>query len=312
MRHEGRSARLLLWIFACSLLLCGCRSLGPKRGPKPQELATCRQLTVQGTSAMERGDWKRAESLLARAVEACPVDVDARRQYAEALWHRQALTECLAQLEEARKLVETDPALAVRAGEVYAATGQMQKAQSLADEALRLDPKHAAAWTLRGRVAGATGQPRQALANYQRALGYEPDRQDIAIQIAETYRQLNEPQRALVTLQAVSSKCAPGNEPQQVLYLEGMALAALGRYDEASQTLTQASRADRPSAEILCALADAELHSGHVAKAQACVQEALLLDPQHAGSRLLMARLAAAPRSTSPVGPGAPPGAQRF
>ena len=171
---------------------------------------------------------------------------------AEALWHRQALSECLAQLEEARKLVETDPALAVRAGEVYAAAGQMQKAQSLADDALRLDPKHAAAWTLRGRVASATGQPRRALANYQRALGYEPDRQEIAILIAETYRQLNEPQRALVTLQAVSSKCAPGGEPQQVLYLEGMALTALGRYDEASQSLTQASRADRPSAEILC------------------------------------------------------------
>jgi hypothetical protein len=59
-------------------------------------------------------------------------------------------------------------------------------------------------------------------------------------------------------------------------------------------------------------LADAELHSGHVAKAQACVQEALLLDPQHAGSRLLMARLAAAPPPRSPAPPASPSGAQRF
>ena len=33
----------------------------------PPAVATARQLTQQGMNAMERGDWKRAESLLARA-----------------------------------------------------------------------------------------------------------------------------------------------------------------------------------------------------------------------------------------------------
>jgi tetratricopeptide (TPR) repeat protein len=275
-------------------------------------VATCRQLTEQGIGAMDRGDWKRAESLLARAVESCPVDVDARRQYAKALWHRQALDECLAQLEEARKLVDTDPALAVRAGEVYLALGQVPKAQEMAQEALRLDPKHAAAWTLRGRVAGAAGQPREALANYQRSLGYDSGNQDVAILVAETYRQLNQPERALVTLQSVSSKCSPGDEPQQVFYLEGLALAALGRYDEAARNLSQAARADRPTAEILCALADAELHNGNLVKAQSCVQEALLIDPQHEASRSLMARLAGVPPQSTPGGGPAPNGSQRF
>ncbi|MEX2111952.1 MAG: tetratricopeptide repeat protein [Pirellulales bacterium] len=311
-RRRRSTARRVLLLTACLLAICGCRTFGPKRGPQPQAVATCRQLTEQGISAMERGDWKRAESLLARAVDACPVDVDARRHYAESLAHRQALSESLTQFEEARKLVETDPTLAVRAGEVYLAIGQSQKAQAMADEALRLDPKHAPAWTLRGRVAGAAGQPRQALASYQRALGYEPDSQATAILVAETYRQLNQPERALVTLQAVSSKCAPGDEPQQVLYLEGIALAALGRYDEATRNLAQAARADRPSAEILCAWADAELHTGNLVRAQACVQEALLVDPQHSRSRALMTRLA----GVAPPAPAAPAGgsgaAQRF
>ena len=160
--------------------LCGCRTLGGRRGPVSRSVAECRHLTEQGISAMDRGDWKRAESLLAHAVELSCVDVDARRHYAETLWHRGALPEALVQLEEARRLVNTDPALAVRTGEVCLAIGQLGQAQAMADEALGLDPKFAPAWALRGRVAGAAGRGRQALADYQRSLGYAPDNEEVA------------------------------------------------------------------------------------------------------------------------------------
>jgi tetratricopeptide (TPR) repeat protein len=249
---------------------------------------------------MDRGDWKRAEALLARAVEASCVDVDAKRQYAEALWHRGALDEALTQLEEARRLVDTDPSLAVRAGEVYQAIGQPGRAKAMADEALRLAPKFAPAWALHGSVAEAAGQPRQALANYQRALGYDPQNQVVAIQVAETYRQLNEPERALMTLQSVADRCPPGDEPQRVLYLQGLALVALGRHDDAARCLSHAATVDQPSPEILCALAEAQLLSGNVASAQSCVQQALALNPNHAASRALSTRMATA------VGPGQP------
>ena len=171
----------------------------------------------------------------------------------------------------------------------------------MADEALTLDPKFAAAWTLRGRVAGAAGQQRQALADYQRSLGYSPGDRDVAILVAETYRQLNEPERALLTLQAAADEYSRGEEPQQVLYLEGLALAALGRYDEAARSLAQAARADRPTSEILCHLAEAELLSGNLAKAHASVEEALAIDPNHAASRALWTRMAAAHDPQRPI-----------
>jgi thioredoxin-like negative regulator of GroEL len=81
------------------------------------------------------------------------------------------------------------------------------------------------------------------------------------------------------------------------MYLEGLALTALGRYDEASRRLSQAARRERPSPEVLCALAEAELLSGDIARAQRSVHEALTLDPNHAASRALSARLAVAPRA---------------
>lgn len=289
---ERVGMRVALAALLIGAACCGCRTLSGRYSPKPQTVATCRELTEQGISAMDRGDWKRAESLLARAVKTCAVDVDARRQYAEALWHRGALREALTQLEEARRLLNTDPALAVRAGEVYQALGQSGRAAQLADEALRLDPKFAPAWALHGNVAESTGNPRRALAHYQRALGYDPHNRDVAIQVAEVYRQLNEPERALLALQAVEDRCTPGSEPQRVLYLEGLALAALGRNDEAVGRLTRATTVDRPSPEILCALAEAQWATGDSGSAQTCVQQALALDPNHAASRALSTRLA--------------------
>jgi tetratricopeptide (TPR) repeat protein len=273
---------------------CGCRTLGGRRGTTAESVAVCRQLTDQGISAMERGDWKRAESLFARAVETSAVDADARRHYAETLVHRGALGEARTQLEEARRLANTDPAIAVRLGEVDLALAQPQAAMGMANEALGLDPKFAPAWTLRGRVAGAAGQPRQALADFQRSLGYAPDNLDVPVLVAETYRQLNEPERALLTLQSVADNYPPGGEPQRVLYLAGLAQMALGRYDEAAASLSQAAERDRPTPAILCELAEAQLRSGNPTQAQASVQEALALDPNHAPSRALSARMAMA------------------
>jgi len=186
---SSRSSHRSWAVVAMSLGIatCGCRTLS-SRGPVSQSVATCRQLTQQGTSAMERKDWKRAESLLARAVQASPGDTDARRNYAEALWHRGAQQEALAQLQEARRLLTEDPNLAVRTGEMHLALGQISSAGQMVDDALRMDPKSAAAWALRGRVAAATGQTRAALADYQRALGYAPQDRDISILVAEAYR----------------------------------------------------------------------------------------------------------------------------
>jgi tetratricopeptide (TPR) repeat protein len=268
----------------------GCRSLS-KRGPNTESVAACRQLTQQGMNAMERADWKRAESLLARAVSACPADADARRQYAEALWHRGATAAALAQFEESRRLTGEDVSLTVRTGELYLAMGRTDDAKRMVDESLNLDPKFALAWALRGRVAAASGQTRQALADYQRSLGYAPENDDVALLVAETYRQLNEPDRALLALQAVADNHAAGEEPQQVMYLEGLALQALGRYEDAAQQFAQAARRDRPTAEILCHLAEAELQCGRPANAQASLQEALALEPGHAGSRALSLRM---------------------
>ena len=156
------------------------------------------------------------------AVQASAIDVDARRNYAETLWHRGARDEALVQLKEARRLAGEDPGLAVRTGEMHLALGHVAEASQMVDEALRLDPKFASAWALarpRGRRRGANSARPWLTINVRWAM--RPTTQDMPILVAETYRQLNEPQRALGALQSLAEHYSPGEEPQQVLYLRG-------------------------------------------------------------------------------------------
>lgn len=277
----------------CAVALAGCRSLD--RAPVSQSVVEGRQLTQQGVNAMERGDWRRAESLLERAVATNSKDGDARRNYAETLWQRDAKAEALAQFEAARKLDDCDPALAVRTGEIYLGMGQPKAAAEMVEVALRADPKFAPGWALRASLSAAAGQHREALADYQRALGYAPDNYHYAIRVAETYRSMNQPEQALVALETLAERFPPSETPQQVLHMQGLTLAALNRHDDAARTLAAAAQRERPGAELLYHLAVSEYASGRPQHAQYALQQALAQDPAHAASQALSAQLAAVP-----------------
>ena len=226
---------------------------------------------------------------------ACPVDAEARRHYAESLWRRGARQEAIAQLEEAGRLAGEDASLWARLAEMHLANGQPELARQNAEQALDLDPKLPAAWAIRGGVTRAAGQPRQALADYLRALGYAPSDRAILLEIAELHRQLNQPERALQTLQTLADTYSPGEEPGQVLYLMGLAYVALGRYDDGVESLSAAVTRAKPTPEMFCRLGEAELLAGHPAEAADAARQALALQPQHQPSRELLATHRAGP-----------------
>ena len=249
---------------------------------------------------MERGQQQQAESLLAQAVQVCPADPEARRNYAETLWHHGARSEAIVQMEEAARYAGEDAAFWTRLSEMYLAVDRLDAAQASVQQALDIDPKLASAWAIRGGVMRASGQPRQALADYLRALGYTPGDRKTLLEAAELYRQLDQPERALQTLQALADSYAPGEEPQQVLFLTGLAYTGLGRDNDAVDSLSAALLRDKPTPEILYRLAEAELLAGHPDQADAAVQQALVMQPQHQPSRDLLNRIQMARRPQEP------------
>lgn len=283
-----------------TLPLAGCLLPG-RPGPVSRSLVTSRQFSQQGIAAIERGQWERAEDLLAEAVETCPVDADARRHYAEALWHQGARERAVDELEEAARLTADDPQLHILLADRRLAIGHVELARQSAQHAVDLDPRLADAWAIRGRVRWACGQPDRALADYHRALGLAPHDRAILLETAELYRELGEPSRALVALQTLADTYSPGEEPQQVLYLEGLAYAALKRWDEATESLAAASTREQPTAEILFQLGRAELYAGRPARAAEAARQAIALYPDHRPSRELLGQAEVVLRPDGPL-----------
>ena len=284
-----------------ALLACGCQLAG-RNGPVSQALLSCRQSTQRGISAADTGDWPRAEGYFAQAVKSCPVDIDARCNYAEALWQGGAQEEAYRQMQEAVRLAPDDAELLVRQAEMQCALGLCDAALEGIRRTLDLDPNQARAWAVRGRAAADQGNLRQALADYQRALSLAPDDREMLFEIARLYQQLNRPQRSLAYLQSLLDTYPAGEEPQQPLYLEGLAYGALGRHGEAAASLSAACAAGPASAEMLYQLAAAQWAAGATQQADAAAREALALEPRHAPCRELLERIAQASPAVSPGG----------
>lgn len=270
--------------------LAGCRIPGYE-GPVSQSLATSRQYSIRGVAALERGQRQDAEQWLSKAVKACPADPEARRNFAEALWQRDAKKEAVAQLKESLRLSGEDATLRVRLAEMYLVMGQTDLAMQNADLAISANTKLASAWAIRGQVRRVVGDFPQAMADSQRALGYAPEDRRILADVAELYLALGQPQAALQTAQNLAESYSPGEEPQRVMHLLGLACLAAGRHEDAIENLTAAANREKPNVEILYRLAEAEVLAGHPARAADAAQEALRLEPTHAASRELLGRI---------------------
>jgi tetratricopeptide (TPR) repeat protein len=198
-------------------------------------------------------------------------------------------------------LMPDDSTLLSRAAEMRLAVGETDEAAKLVGRALDVDPRNAAIWRLRGRLRLQSGALRESLADYQRALGYQPDDREALLDVAEIYRRLNEPARALASLQSLSDGYPPGEEPPQVLYLMGLAYGALGRTGDAIESLSAARDRGPSSPELLFRLAEAQWSAGRLAEAQQNASLALSLAPGHVGSLALLKRMRLAGRGEQPT-----------
>jgi Flp pilus assembly protein TadD len=242
LRQHGRDARRCrlewpsgLWsavvVVAVVCLVSGCR-LVTRRNQAPG-LADARRLSHEGLSAIDRQDLARAEALLARAVKACPVDVDARRHYADLLWRRGERMQAVSQIAAALELAPDDPGLCVTGGRMYLQMGLLSDAERLAKEAARLAPRSADAWHLHGQLAMARGQFGSAVEDFHRGLALMPDHPGLLEDAAEAYLRLDRPRRALATLAILGETRGSAQLPTRVLVMEAAAQEQLGRTDDA-------------------------------------------------------------------------------
>jgi tetratricopeptide (TPR) repeat protein len=267
-----------------TLLVASVGCAGLSRRLKTDDVVFARQIAQRGMDAVDAGNWNRAEEYFAKAVEACPVDERVQARYAESLWRRGAREDALQHMTEAVRLSGGDPELVVRLGEMQLDVGDLQQAGDLAERVIQSGRQQASAFKLRGAVRERQGQWQEALADYHRALAIEPNCADVQMAVATVYLQQGRPQRALSTLQALASSCPSGEEPGDMLYLEGLACEALGRHAQAATHLQQAVERGIDSPNLYFNLAQAHYALGDQEAADLALQRTLEADPTHAAA----------------------------
>ena len=282
---------LSLAVVGAFVLLAGGCAMCSKKKVVPDSLATSRELASEGISAMETGQLDRAQSLLTEAVAASPSDADARRNLAEALWQQGDYRDAAVQIEAAVQLDPRHAPTVVRAGEMLLAVGAYDRAMQRTEQAIRLDSNRAGVWAWRGRLHRQRGETDRALADMHQALRFAPNEAGLLLEVAQIYMQLNKPERSLTTLHCLLDTYPEGEEPQQALWLEGMAYSSLGRSHEAIASLQAATLRGQPRPDLLFQLAQAEQLAGQSGAATSTLRRALAIDGAHEPSRVMLAQL---------------------
>jgi tetratricopeptide (TPR) repeat protein len=277
-------APLLLAISAGILCHSGCCSLSWRKDA--EEVVAAREMISRGIEAQQDGRDEDASRLFIQAMETCPDDERCRRHYAEVLWRQGRGGEAITHMQEAVRLSGGDPLLIVRLGEMHLAMGNEAGALRQAEAAIARRENLASAWALRGEVSHRRGELSEALACYHRALRYEPVYPPIQIAVAAIHHEQGRPERSLAVLDAAVDQFSPAPAPAELLAHHGLALKAMGRYEEAIESLTAAAES-RGDSDIHFHLAEARWLSGDVAGASLAVRRVLDSDPYHSAAQQL-------------------------
>jgi tetratricopeptide (TPR) repeat protein len=263
----------------------GCACL--HRDKVDANVVSARQLSLRGVDAIQHGQWEDAEQMFTSALEKNPADERAHRHIAEVFWHRGQQDLAIRHQEESVRLSGGDPALLVELGEMYFTQGNQRAAAECAAKAIESNHQLPAAWALRGDILRQRSEPEEALQCYHRALNLQPHYPQVQLALADLYAQSNRPRRALATLDSLASRYPPESVPVEICYQRGLAYKALGRYQDAVETLSQAAERSDPSSELLYHLGEAQLLAGNLASARLAAQALLAKSPTHAGGQWL-------------------------
>lgn len=116
--------------------------------------------------------------------------------------------------------------------------GRFDKAETLVDRALDLDPKDADAWYTKGSIAHARAQLQQALKHYSHALDLDPENYTVRVARAGVFMDQGKDGEALKDLEYLYDEEA--YDPQ-VPYLLGVARARLGDIEGSQAAMQKAS-----------------------------------------------------------------------
>ncbi len=245
-RGSFRCASAIGLSLAVTVVCSGCRSIRDRSAN--QKLVQARQLSLRGTDAIQRERYQDAELLFSEALKQSSLDERAHWGYASTLWERGDKTKAIQHMEESLRLSGSNPEYAVRLGEMYLEVGDYMKARTTAESVLAANRNHAAAWALLGDTHMSEKRWSTAMECYHHALLIQADYPKVQLALAEVYRNIGKPERALAVLDRMVDLHETARHDPVALLQRGLALSDLQRHNEASEALAKASERLPPQA----------------------------------------------------------------
>jgi tetratricopeptide (TPR) repeat protein len=231
-------------LIAVAVLQIGCRAIANRRPDR--RLFQARQLSQQGVDLLSRNQPQAAEEYFNRAIDQYSGDERAHWGISQTLWEHNQRDQAIVHMKEAVRL-SGNPDYLVRLGEMHLQQGQIPEALKISDQLLDRWHDNAGAWQLRGEALANQREWDGALKAYHRSLLLQPDNPQVQLAVAEIYRQTQRSQRALATLDRMVDQRPSMTSDGQMNLFRGLALADLGRRDEAIAAYNAATRHLQPT-----------------------------------------------------------------
>lgn len=255
-------------------------------------LSGARQLSLRGADALDRSRYQDAEALFTEALQSCPTDERAHWGYAQTLWQKGSHEQSIEHMKEALRLSEKNVDYMVRLGEMYLDKNDLPNARAQAQKAIDHDHRNAAAWALMGNTLRQAKEWGPALNCYQRALLVQSDYPQVQLAAADCYRHIGRPQRALATLDRMTDLHGGAQSTPDAMMIRGLALADLGRNEDAIGILNRASeKLPIASTDQHLQLAAAQYRLGDLVQARMTLGRVLQAHPDHFEAKRLQSTL---------------------
>ena len=207
---------LAIFVLCCQCFV-GCQTLKPFSQSMRTRVAAARQWSGNGFDAIKRGAVCEARECFAKASSQLPNDHRIVANVARTHFQEGQTQQAIEFMQQAIDLSGNDAELNVELGEYYLADGQLQAAERQVQRSLKKKHRLASAWLLKGKTKAARGDIKAALGDYQRALGIDGSREDIQLQIVDSYQQLGDPLRALSAVEQLLDKYPTERQPETAI-----------------------------------------------------------------------------------------------
>ncbi len=250
-----------------------------------QLLESSQKFFHQADSAMRDGQRDKAEVLVRQSLQKNPVSDDSRILYAKILWEKNQKQSAISTLAVVAEKEDASCDVLLEISQMYLAVSDLDHARNSIGKCVMKYPNNPDIWRIRAQYFELRGNTEQAWVDLHHSLSLNKMQHNVRLDLAKSYLNNNQPQRALESAQYVLSNAQTGEEPVDAYILEGKSLYALQRYGQAENSFQIAVSRVNNNPDLYYYLACTQQQLGKFDQALASADKGLAIAPDHSGCR---------------------------